>query len=997
LRQKLFILSLLLVTLVIPLVTSAQNPPARLLINYPEVAVGSGDTTALGLYFTVLDRSGLAVSGSGAGSAVIVMDTGNRYDAEVSAPTTPLNILLLLDMSGSMGEAAPAMKTAAIQAIQTAPEGTRFQVMTFNQQITVVQPFTSERNAVINVIAGVNPPPRTDPNAGTCLYDALIQSLAEMDSVPLPNRRTIVLFTDGRDELTRGGAVCSRFTYNDVLDRATRIDDPIAINTIGLSGDRAINEDELRDLANTTGGIAAIGETTNLTDLFGQIINGLASQQVARAEICEPAGARSATLTINAGGQLLTESVAFQNARGCAIATAVPTVLIIRGVQFNNEREELSFRIDGQGQENVAEYRIDVYDRNDNLVLTDVQTSSQILFDASRIPDGQVTIDILAVNSSGIILAQVDGTTTIERPVPTATPTLAPTETPAPTNTPAPVSASIESIDYLETSDSININLRFLSPEQITDLQVDITDRNGFRIPLNPAPVIDMDAVRASGLIAVNIASLSPQNEYTIEIRTFQNGQLVNSDERQFINPKLPPPTIIIGAGVDSIEANLAENQVILNLDVQGGEIIDRVTIQLRDANDIVVRSFDADLDNRRAIVDLVGLVSEAEYQIRVVALDASGGVLSRETAEFVNPAPVNTTAIVIGTTRTDPLQQNFIIPLTFQNGGAIQQVVVEIINNDLNSLTDSRSFALDTIENGELFVPIDNLRVGDGEYRLRIIARDADGRDLAESTQVIGYTRNTPTPTPEPPSFVQQLGKVIADQPIVGVIIGIIVLLLVFLLFWLVRSARQREKNLKQPSLPNMTGAISISELRQGMQNMGYTPPPYGVESSNQDMPYGEQPTGNFMIYGDATNVPSAYDPNMTNAEISMSMAGLAEESTNVFLPATLTITDSLDTSMIGATAVIGKVLFWIGRSGKRENDLNIEHDKNVSREHADIIFDGGAYYIIDKPNTHGVEVNDEVISGRYPLGARATIKLGKTTVIEFEMTSNTSKTASF
>lgn len=52
--------------------------------------------------------------------------------------------------------------------------------------------------------------------------------------------------------------------------------------------------------------------------------------------------------------------------------------------------------------------------------------------------------------------------------------------------------------------------------------------------------------------------------------------------------------------------------------------------------------------------------------------------------------------------------------------------------------------------------------------------------------------------------------------------------------------------------------------------------------------------------------------------------------------------------------------------------------------------------YYIEDKPNTHGVKVNEEKISGRFPLGERATIKLGETTVIEFEMTT-TSRTASF
>ena len=1002
-RQKISVLCLLLVMFIIPLMTVAQdNPPAQLLINYPEVSIGTGDRTALGLYFTVLDRNGIAVDNSSASNASIVMDTGTRYDAQVSDPTSPLHITLVLDISGSMGPAANAMKTAAIQAIEVAPEGTLFQVITFNRVITLVQDFTTERTAVINAIASANPPPSSDPNAGTCLYDATIQALAEMDGVPLPNRRTIVLFTDGRDELTRDGEKCSRATLENVLDRATRLDDRIAINTIGLGAQGAINEDELRDIARQTGGISVIGEQENLGELFSQIINGLASQQVARTEICEPAGPRSATLTVQVSGSLLTQSITFQNPRACAIATEVPVALIIRGVRFDSKAETVSFTVEGQGLENVGKYSFDIYDRNGNLVRRFDQESPEVNFESGNIPDGEITIQLVAFDFDGLIVAQVDQEVTITRP--TVVPTETPTPTASPTITPTPplVSATITGIQYVAESDSINVNLLLSTPDQISRLEVDVIDKNGIlAIPARPA---------VAEVVTISIADLIPQGQYNVQVRAFnQTGELVSTSDQSFTNPKVitptPSPTSTpqVSAGVDTIVPDLENNRVVLQLAIQSPDSIGEITIDILDVNNTLVRS-GISLTNTEteAVVDLTGLEPEGEYKIRVVTRDNGGAVLSRETTEFVNPVrrvltptPTSTPAVVaaIDNIQQDERQENFTIDLRTENSEFVASYRLDIVDDEQGNLVRSQDFNADEVGN-QIIIPIGEL--ADGKYRLRLVALDAEGRILSENIQTIGYTPFTPTPTPQPPGFIEQLRTTLVNQPIVGVIIAIIILLLIFLLFWLIRSARQREKNLKQPSLPNMTGAISINELRQGMQNMGYNPPPYGGYSGdqNQEAEFGEQPTGSFSIYGDSTNMPSGGDPNATNFQI-MS-PGLAEEKTNVFLPAVLNIIDSLDASMIGKTFAINKPAFYIGRTGKRLNDLNVEGDKNISREHADIIFDGGAYYVESKPNTHGVKVNDEPVNGRYPLGARAIIKLGETTVIEFEMTSSNSKTAS-
>src|SRR3954453_22101080 len=62
----------------------------------------------------------------------------------------------------------------------------------------------------------------------------------------------------------------------------------------------------------------------------------------------------------------------------------------------------------------------------------------------------------------------------------------------------------------------------------------------------------------------------------------------------------------------------------------------------------------------------------------------------------------------------------------------------------------------------------------------------------------------------------------------------------------------------------------------------------------------------------------------------------------------------------------VLKKVPFKVGR--KTENDLVIG-DARVSREHAQLIEEGGDYYVVDNQSKHGTFVNGERIEGRRKL----------------------------
>ncbi|MBZ0304586.1 MAG: VWA domain-containing protein, partial [Anaerolineae bacterium] len=291
LRVFLIFIAILLASTVV----LAQQDAQRIVINYPEVTEG-GEDQLLRLYFTVLNGEGMAVPDAEVESAVVVLDNGTRIELDnPTRPDTPLYIVLVLDASGSMQQAAPAMRQAAVEAINIAPQEALFAIIQFNQQVNLIQGFTADRTLAANMVNTVN----SVPNSGTCLYDATYSALELMGNLEPTARRAVIVFTDGRDEITLGrGDKCSTHSYDEVLELATDPNRPIPIHTIGLRGDRNINEQELRNTASATGGLSAIGGQDSLNDLFRQIMDALRSQWLVEAPICIESGTHTATLTV---------------------------------------------------------------------------------------------------------------------------------------------------------------------------------------------------------------------------------------------------------------------------------------------------------------------------------------------------------------------------------------------------------------------------------------------------------------------------------------------------------------------------------------------------------------------------------------------------------------------------------------------------------------------------------------------------------------------------
>jgi VWFA-related protein len=233
---KSFHLLIAVLALMMGLITQsvgAQNTPQRVIINYTTVNESS-DGQTLGLFFTVFDSQGQAILNPELENINIVLD--NSAPVEVlgtSTPDLPFYITLVLDVSGSMGQASALMQSAAITAINNAPPNTQFAVIQFHHEITLLQSFTPDRNAVTQAIGQA----QSVRGGGTCLYDAMYSGIEQLNTAPDPSRRAVIVFTDGRDEMNQGkGDTCSKHPSSEVIDFALSSPQPIPIYTIGLRG-----------------------------------------------------------------------------------------------------------------------------------------------------------------------------------------------------------------------------------------------------------------------------------------------------------------------------------------------------------------------------------------------------------------------------------------------------------------------------------------------------------------------------------------------------------------------------------------------------------------------------------------------------------------------------------------------------------------------------------------------------------------------------------------
>ncbi len=102
-----------------------------------------------------------------------------------------LDLVIALDISGSMRDAMPALKRGVSTLIGSLAPGDAVTVLAFNDRVFELATRETDRPRLLSLIAGL------ETSGYTSLYDAIGRSLALVAGEP--QRKTVLVFTDGDD------------------------------------------------------------------------------------------------------------------------------------------------------------------------------------------------------------------------------------------------------------------------------------------------------------------------------------------------------------------------------------------------------------------------------------------------------------------------------------------------------------------------------------------------------------------------------------------------------------------------------------------------------------------------------------------------------------------------------------------------------------------------------------------------------------------------------
>ena len=121
-----------------------------------------------------------------------VRDNGEPQPIATFEPmATGFDCAILLDCTGSMEKALPALKGAVLRLIDAFRDQDRFAVYTFDTTLRRLQDYSADKTAAKQAVL------RILPGGGTALFDSLHAVAAEL--AERKGKKAIIAFTDGQD------------------------------------------------------------------------------------------------------------------------------------------------------------------------------------------------------------------------------------------------------------------------------------------------------------------------------------------------------------------------------------------------------------------------------------------------------------------------------------------------------------------------------------------------------------------------------------------------------------------------------------------------------------------------------------------------------------------------------------------------------------------------------------------------------------------------------
>jgi VWFA-related protein len=215
-----------------PTASSASAAPTDPKTAVPAVDTIRIETRLVNLNVKAMDRAGQPITNLKLEDFVVYED-GVKQSVEHFKPVNaPVNVVLLMDLSGSTKKRRRAMADAAKRFVDALPAQDKISVVAFTRRYRALTGFTKDKDTLKNAIEQIN-----GIDGGTAFYDSLWKALDDLDRVP-DARKAVVVMTDGEDESLIGNQETDH-AFDDLLGRASEED--VTIYPIYFKASDSIN------------------------------------------------------------------------------------------------------------------------------------------------------------------------------------------------------------------------------------------------------------------------------------------------------------------------------------------------------------------------------------------------------------------------------------------------------------------------------------------------------------------------------------------------------------------------------------------------------------------------------------------------------------------------------------------------------------------------------------------------------------------------------------
>ena len=213
------------------------------------------------VHATVTDGRGRYIDDVSRNEFALLDDGKPVAAASFENQSSAVSLALLLDATGSMQNALPPLKSAALKLIGEMRPTDAVAVYSFNVGVTELQPFTTDKEAAERAVL------RARAEGATALYDALVR--VNRDLAGRTGKKAIVVFTDGADNQ-------SVLTAEIAIARAKAAAAPIYTIAQGSALRDSLLLDQLAGISRSTGGLPfAIHEPAEILQVFESVSRDL--------------------------------------------------------------------------------------------------------------------------------------------------------------------------------------------------------------------------------------------------------------------------------------------------------------------------------------------------------------------------------------------------------------------------------------------------------------------------------------------------------------------------------------------------------------------------------------------------------------------------------------------------------------------------------------------------------------------------------------------------